>query len=53
MQTTSLVALALILSTAIVALVNVPRIQAWEKANGYPFGRMCHSIFTGYADTCR
>jgi hypothetical protein len=31
---------------------SIPRIDAWEKAHGYPFGQMCNSIATGYVDTC-
>jgi hypothetical protein len=28
-------------------------VNAWEKANDYPYGKMCNSIFTGYVDTCK
>lgn len=28
-------------------------VHAWEKANAYPYGHMCNSIFTGYVNTCR
>lgn len=42
-----------ILAGAIMSLTHgVPAIDAWEKANGYPYGKMCNSIFTGYVDTC-
>lgn len=37
---------------ALVGLMNVSRIHAWEQANGYPFGKMCNSVFTLYVDTC-
>jgi heme/copper-type cytochrome/quinol oxidase subunit 3 len=50
------------MKTAIVGLIAItwaigllfaaPQIHAWEKANGYPFGHMCNSVFTLYADTC-
>jgi hypothetical protein len=33
-------------------IVMAPHINAWEKANGYPFGQMCNSVFTLYVDTC-
>lgn len=42
-----------VIGTLITALVNVPRIHAWERANGYPYGHMCDSIFTGFVNTCR
>ena len=53
----NIVLCSVLLSLAMVSLVGlsvaVPRINAWEKANAYPYGKMCNSIFTGYADTCR
>lgn len=42
-----------VLLIACVALANSHRIHAWEKQAGYPYGRMCNSIFTAYVDTCR
>lgn len=33
-------------------LILAPASTQWEKAHGYPFGRMCNSMFTGWADTC-
>lgn len=33
-------------------IVLTPTATQWEKANGYPFGRMCYSLFTGWQDTC-
>lgn len=44
---------AVLLSAAIVTLANSHHIHAWERTNGYPFGKMCHSAFTGYIDTCK
>ena len=49
MKTLVLSILTLVVSTAIVAAVNMP---TWERAHGYPFGQMCNSVFTGYVDTC-
>lgn len=34
-------------------IVAAPHISAWEKANGYPYGRMCDpNIFNLYTSTC-
>lgn len=30
----------------------LPHIHAWEKANDYPYGKICNSAFTFYVDTC-
>lgn len=38
---------------AICGLISVPSIHAWERQAGYPYGKMCNSVFTGYVDTCR
>ncbi len=40
--------------TAVVAVLlgAQPAINAWERSRGYPYGRMCDSIFTGFEDTC-
>lgn len=27
-------------------------IDKWERQNGYPYGKMCNSIFTLNKDTC-
>lgn len=27
-------------------------VHKWERENGYPFGYMCHSVFTLYENTC-
>lgn len=37
---------------AVLMLTWLPLVNAWERAAGYPFGKMCHSIFTAYVDTC-
>jgi len=51
MKTLIVVTSLLVCTVALfVASVNV---NAWEKANAYPYGKMCNSIFTGYVDTCR
>lgn len=42
-----------ILALACGGLANVHHVNAWEKANGYPYGKMCNSIFTAYVDTCK
>lgn len=48
------VALTLLVAICVISLTHVvPAAHAWEKANGYPFGKMCHSVFTMYANTCR
>lgn len=41
-----------LLGIGVILLVSLPIINKWEKANNYPYGLMCHSIFTGYVDTC-
>jgi hypothetical protein len=35
------------------SLATRPVIHVWERDAGYPYGKMCNSIFTGYVDTCR
>jgi hypothetical protein len=42
----------LALGAAVLAALSGPAVSAWEKANGFPFGRMCNSVFTGFVDTC-
>lgn len=37
----------------IVIMLNMHRVHEWEKDVGYPYGKMCNSIFTGFVDTCR
>lgn len=32
---------ALIISASIIGLLHVGDIDQWERAHGYPFGRMC------------
>lgn len=33
---------------------GVPAINSWEKANNFPYGRMCDpNIFNGYTSSCR
>ncbi len=27
-------------------------IHQWERANNYPYGKVCNSVFTGWQDTC-
>jgi hypothetical protein len=49
----ALVALTLLVCTLAVLFTAIPHIHAWEKANAYPYGKMCNSIFTAYVDTCR
>lgn len=37
----------------IVALfATLPAIHRWEREAGYPYGKMCNSVFTLYVDTC-
>lgn len=43
------VVLAVILTAGCLA---GPPIARWERANGFPFGQMCNSVFTGFVDTC-
>lgn len=40
-------------SAAILPVYGIKHIDAWGKANGYPYGKMCHSIFTLYKDECK
>jgi hypothetical protein len=35
-----------------VTVLSGMALSQWERENGYPFGQMCNSIFTGYANTC-
>lgn len=44
--------LAGIVVFASVLLLSRNHTHEWERNAGYPFGQMCNSIFTGYADTC-
>ena len=37
---------------AFALIVGLPEINAWEKNAGYPYGKMCNSVFTLYQDTC-
>jgi hypothetical protein len=46
----ALIAFIGVVSWAII--VGLIAIKTWEKANNYPFGFMCKSVFTGYVDTC-
>jgi hypothetical protein len=46
-----LVAGLVVVGLAVLA-ASLPSIHAWEKARGYPYGKMCNSVFTGYVDTC-
>jgi len=49
-----IVALVATLALGILLIVVSPAINAWEKANGYPYGRMCDpNIFNLYQSTCR
>ena len=46
----SIAVLAVLIETL---LVGVPMIGQWEKANGFPFGRMCDAnIFNLYQSSC-
>lgn len=31
----------------------IPSINKWEREAGYPYGKMCNSVFTGYVNTCK
>ena len=42
-----------ILGAFAVMIIAGDKIGQWEQANGYPFGQMCNSVFTGWVDTCR
>lgn len=44
--------LAVVVASAFLLLSGPQRISQWEKSHDYPFGRMCHSIFTLYENTC-
>lgn len=33
--------LLILMALAIAGLASVPRINAWEKANNYPYGKLC------------
>lgn len=46
--------LALIITTTVICLLVIqPRIARWERANAYPYGRMCDpNIFNAYHSTC-
>jgi hypothetical protein len=50
MRAAALILSWLVIVTSLFALS--PAISAWERRNGYPYGRMCDSIFTGFEDTC-
>ena len=44
---------AVLAAIGLIALLAASaQIGQWEKANGYPFGQMCNSVFTGWVDTC-
>lgn len=45
--------LAVLGSAAVMPVYGIKHINAWEKAHGYPYGKMCNSIFTWYKDTCQ
>ena len=49
----TLTAVFIILAIALAGLMSVPQIHAWEKANNFPYGKICNSIFTAYENTCR
>jgi hypothetical protein len=34
------------------SFVGLKHVREWEAKHNYPYGRMCNSFFTGYADTC-
>lgn len=41
------------LVSSILLLLAVPAIHAWERRNGYPYGRMCDpNLFNLYTSTC-
>jgi hypothetical protein len=50
-RVTALVVGLVVIGLAVLA-ASLPTIHAWEKAHGYPYGKMCNSVFTGYVDTC-
>ena len=49
----TLIVTASLLCAVMALFVLSANVKAWEKANDYPYGKMCNSIFTGYVDTCR
>jgi hypothetical protein len=48
----AIVLLSLITISLSGLILGVPRINAWEAANNYPYGHMCDSVFTGFVNTC-
>jgi hypothetical protein len=46
--------LKLTLAAAVIAglWMAAERAVAWERAAGYPYGKMCNSFWTGHVDTC-
>jgi hypothetical protein len=35
------------------AIYGATLLGNWETSHGYPYGKMCYSIFTGNINTCR
>lgn len=50
---TKIVVAALLLATSVAMIPLGFAVSDWERANGYPYGKMCNSVFTLYVDTCR
>lgn len=48
----TIIVVTLLLAMAVILLVAKPIIDKWERQNNYPYGLMCHSIFTGNVNTC-
>lgn len=44
--------LSILFATALTLGALLPWVHQWEREQGFPYGKMCHSIFTGYVDTC-
>lgn len=51
-KVTSLAGVCFAFVMAMLVMTATGRVHKWERDNNYPFGHMCHSIFTLYEDTC-
>lgn len=51
-NTTAMLWILVIVEIVGFVLILSPQVNQWERANGYPYGQMCNSIFTGYINTC-
>lgn len=43
---------AILFGIIAIGFAIIPTIHEWERANDYPYGKMCNSAFTFYVDTC-